>query len=284
MSRLKRLFEPIRIGGLELKNRIKMPAMALVPPESEDVIIKRLKAFYIERAKGGVAIIGVSCTPTRLIQDPMLGLYDDRFVRSLRQLPETVHAYGAKMYVQMGVGYSWSFGNGPIELVGPSGVSLSGRPGTPFRMGGPLEPTMPRALSLDEIHKIVEAYGDGARRAREAGFDAVEVIASVGYVIAQFLSPLTNKRTDEYGGNLENRMRLLLEIIESMKSGGGVMIKDLAKAFQRSNIDVRKKLIKGNDLGFFVDGKFDGVLPNEFTFSSVNKPIHLRKHHLQLTN
>jgi 2,4-dienoyl-CoA reductase (NADPH2) len=221
MARLKRLFEPIRIGTLELKNRIKMPAMALVPPESEDVIIKRLKAFYIERAKGGVAIIGVSCTPTRLIRDPMLGLYDDRFVKSLKELPETVHAYGAKMYAQMGVGYSWAFGKGPVELVGPSGVSLSGRPGTPFRMGGPLEPTMPRALSVDEIHKIVEAYGDGARRAREAGFDAVEVIASVGYIIAQFLSPLTNKRTDEYGGNLENRMRLLLDIIESMKKKAG---------------------------------------------------------------
>jgi 2,4-dienoyl-CoA reductase (NADPH2) len=222
MARLKRLFEPIRIGSLELKNRIKMPAMALVPPDSEDMIIKRLKAFYIERAKGGVAIIGVSCTPTRLIQDPMLGLYDDRFVRRLKQLSEAVHAYGAKMYAQMGVGYSWAFGDGPVELVGPSGVSLSGRPGTPFRMGGPLEPTMPRALSVDEIHKIVEAYGDGARRAREAGFDAVEVIASVGYVTAQFLSPLTNKRTDEYGGNLENRMRLLLEIIESMKKKAGL--------------------------------------------------------------
>ena len=222
MARLKRLFEPILIGSLELKNRIKMPAMALVPPDSEDVIIKRLKAFYIERAKGGVAIIGVSCTPTRLIQDPMLGLYDDRFVRNLKELPEAVHAYGAKMYVQMGVGYSWAFGGGPVELVGPSGVSLSGRPGTPFRMGGPSEPTMPRALSVDEIHKIVEAYGDGARRAREAGFDAVEVIASVGYVTAQFLSPLTNKRTDEYGGNLENRMRLLLEIIQNMKKKAGL--------------------------------------------------------------
>jgi len=221
MAKLKKLFEPIRIGELELKNRIKMPAMALVPPESEEVVVKRLKAFYIERAKGGVAIIGMSCTPTRLIQDPMLGIYDDRFVAIVKELPEAVHAYGAKMYVQMGVGYSWAFGDGPIELVSPSAVSLSGRPGTPFRMGGPLEPTMPRALYLDEIHKIVEAYGDGARRAREAGFDAVEVIASVGYVIAQFLSPLTNKRTDEYGGNLENRMRLLLEIIESMKKKAG---------------------------------------------------------------
>lgn len=221
MGRLKRLFEPIVIGNLELKNRIKMPAMAVVPPESEDVVISRLKAFYVERAKGGVAIIGTSCTATRLIQEPMLGLYHDRFISGLRQLTEVVHAHGAKTYAQMGVGYSWAFGDGPVELVGPSGVSLSGRPGTPFRLGGPLEPTMPRALSADEIRRIVEAYGDGARRAREAGFDAVEVIASVGYIIAQFLSPLANKRADEYGGSLENRMRLLLEIIENMKRKAG---------------------------------------------------------------
>ena len=221
MARLKRLFEPIKIGNLELKNRIKMPALAVVPLEPEDVIIDRLKSFYVERAKGGVAIIGTSCTATRLIQAPMLGLYDDRFINGLRGLTEAVHAYGAKTYAQIGVGYSWAFGDGPVELVGPSGFSLSGRPGTPFRLGGPLEPTMPRALSVDEIRQIVEAYGDGARRAREAGFDAVEVIASVGYIIAQFLSPLTNKRTDGYGGSLENRMRLLLEIIENMKKKAG---------------------------------------------------------------
>lgn len=218
---LKRLFEPIVVGNLELKNRIKMPAMAVVPPESEDVVIDRLQGFYTERAKGGVAIIGVSCTATRLVQDPMLGLYDDGFVRGLSKLTGAIHTHGAKAYAQMGVGYSWAFGDGPVELVGPSGVSLSGRPGTPFRMGGPLEPTMPRGLSAAEIHQIVEAYGDGARRVREAGFDAVEVIASVGYVITQFLSPLTNKRTDEYGGSLENRMRFMLEIIENMRRKAG---------------------------------------------------------------
>lgn len=221
MAKIRRIFEPIQVGRLTLRNRIKMPAMAVVPPESEEVMISRLKAFYAERAKGGVAIIGVSCTPTRLIQDPMLGLYDDGFIKWLRELSSAVHAHGAKIYAQMGVGYSWAFGDGSVEVVGPSGVSLSGRPGTPFRMGGPLEPTMPRALSIDEIHRIVEAYGDGARRAREAGFDAVEVIASVGYIITQFLSPLTNKRTDEYGGSLENRMRFLLEIIENMKRKAG---------------------------------------------------------------
>jgi len=221
MATLRRLFEPIQVGNLELRNRIKMPAMAVAQPESEDVVIERLKGFYVERAKGGVAIIGVSCTATRLIQDPMLGLYDDHLLVGLREITGAVHAHGARMYVQMGVGYCWAFDDGPVELVGPSGISVTGHPGTAFRMGGPWEPTMPRALSVDEIHQIVEAYGDGARRAREAGFDAVEVIASVGYVITQFLSPLTNQRTDEYGGSLENRMRLLLDIVAAMRKKAG---------------------------------------------------------------
>ncbi len=221
MATPKLLFEPIRVGNLELRNRIKMPAMAVVPQLSEDEVIKRLKAFYVERAKGGVAIIGVSCTATRLIQDPMLGLFDDHLVKGLKEVTDAVRVHGAKMYAQMGVGYSWAFGDGSVELVSPSADSHSGKPGTPFRMGGPLEPTFARELSVDEIHQIAEAYGDGARRAREAGFDAVEVIASVGYVITQFLSPLTNKRTDEYGGSLENRMRLLLEVVENMKKKAG---------------------------------------------------------------
>lgn len=216
-----KLFEPIKVGNLELRNRIKMPAMAIAMGQ-EGHMSEAAKAFYVERAKGGVALMGVSCTATRLIEDPMLGLYDDQFIPGLRDLVEAVRPYGARLYAQMGVGYSWAFGDGPVQLVSPSGITCWGRPGTPFRMGGPREPTMPKELTVEEIGEIVEAYGNGARRAREAGFDAVEVIAAVGYVIAQFLSPATNKRQDQYGGSLENRMRFLLEIIANIrkKTGG----------------------------------------------------------------
>lgn len=216
-KRPKRLFEPIKIGNMELKNRIKLPAMGIAMGE-DGVVSEQAKAFYAARAKGGVALIGLSCTATRLIQGPLFGIFDDRFISGLRELAEVIHANGAKVYAQMGVGYSWTFGDGPVEHISPSGITPTGRPGAAFRLGGPFEPTMPRALSVDEIHQMVEAYGDGALRAQRAGFDAVEVIASVSYTISQFLSPLTNKRTDEYGGSLENRMRFLLDIIESIKS------------------------------------------------------------------
>lgn len=219
-KRPKKLFEPIKIGNMELKNRIKLPAMGIAMAE-DGVVTEQAKAFYAERAKGGVALIGLSCTATRLIQGPMFGIFDDRFIPGLRELVESIHANGAKVYAQMGVGYSWAFGDGPVEHISPSGITPTGRPGTAFRLGGPLEPTMPKALSVDEIHQMVDAYGNAALRAQQAGFDGVEVIASVSYTISQFLSPLTNKRTDEYGGSLENRMRFLLEIIENIKSKTG---------------------------------------------------------------
>ena len=217
---LKRLFEPIQIGNLELKNRIKLPAMG-VAVGKKDAVTDLAKAFYAAEARGGVALIGISCTATRLIEGPVLGLYDDRFIPGHKELVEVIHANGAKSYAQLGVGYAWAFGDGPVELVSPSGITPSGKPGSAFRVGGPFEHTMPRALSVDEIQQMVEAYGEGARRAKQAGYDALEVIASVSYVISQFLSPLTNKRTDGYGGSQGNRMRLLLEIIENIRKKTG---------------------------------------------------------------
>lgn len=220
MVTIERLFEPIMVGNLKLKNRIKLLAMAVTMNTDEGEgkgISDQILAFYEQRARGGVAMIGISCTASKLIDDPMLGIYHDRFIPGLKKLAEVIHGNGAKTYAQMGVGYCWAFGDGPVEMVSPSGISLTGKPGSPFRMGGPYEPTMPRALSMEEIESIVESYGEGARRAKEAGFDAVEIIPAVGYVLAQFISPLLNKRTDKYGGNLENRMRFTLDIVDSMK-------------------------------------------------------------------
>jgi 2,4-dienoyl-CoA reductase (NADPH2) len=218
--KLIKLFEPIKIGNMELKNRIKLPAMGIALSEDASVC-EQTKACYAERARGGVALIGISCTATRLMKGPLYGIYHDRFIPGLKELVDVIHANGAKVYAQMGVGYSWAFGEGPVQYVSPSGITPTGKPGTAFRLGGPYEATMPKALSIEEIRQVVEAFGDGARRAEQAGFDAVEVIASVSYTVSQFLSPITNERTDRYGGSLENRMRFLLEIIENIQSKTG---------------------------------------------------------------
>jgi len=218
--KLIKLFEPIKIGNMELKNRIKLPAMGIALRE-EGTVCEQTKACYAERAKGGVALIGISCTTTRLMRGPLYGIYHDRFIPGLKELVDVIHVNGAKVYAQMGVGYSWAFGDGPVQYISPSGNTPTGKPGTAFRLGGPYEPTMPKAVTIDEIYQMVEAFGDGARRAKQAGFEAVEVIASVSYMVSQFLSSITNERTDRYGGSLENRMRLLLEIIENIQKKTG---------------------------------------------------------------
>ena len=219
-KRLKKLFEPVKTGNMELKNRIKLPAMGIAQTE-DGTVCEQTKACYAERAKGGVALIGISCAVSRLLKGPLYGIYDDRFIPGLKDLVGVIHANGAKVYAQMGVGYSFAFGDGPVVYISPSGITPTGKPGTAFRLGGPYEVTMPKALTVDEICQVMEAFGDGARRARQAGFDAVEVIASVSYMVSQFLSPITNQRTDKYGGSLENRMRFLLEIIENIQRKTG---------------------------------------------------------------
>ena len=221
MQNLQRLFEPLAIGRMELKNRIKMPALAL-GYDHDGEVTERLKGFYLERAKGGVALIGISCTATPPVEgEGLLNIYNDRFIGGLRELVEICHAQGAKAYVQVAVGYTWAFGDGPIEFVSPSGLTARGRPGVAMKLGLPRDLGMPRALTVEEIHQIVEDCGEAARRTREAGFDAFEVIAATGYILSQFLSPVTNKRTDEYGGSLENRMRMLLEIVDLVKKKAG---------------------------------------------------------------
>ena len=218
--RLTKLFEPIKIGDLELKNRIKLPAMGIARGD-DDFVDAQTRACYAERARGGVGFIGISCTTTRLDRGPLFGIYHDRYVPGLRQLVDIIRTNGARVYAQMGVGYSWAFGDGPVQFISPSGVTPTGHPGSAFRLGGPREPTMPQALTEDEIRQMVEAFGDGAVRAKKAGFDAVEVIASVSYMVSQFLSPITNRRADKYGGSQEKRMRFLLEIIEGIQGKTG---------------------------------------------------------------
>ena len=221
MAQFKKLFEPIKVGNVEIKNRLKLSPMGL--GYATEYVTDRLKNFYIERAKGGVGAIGISLTERRLLDSPFPGVYDDRFIPGLRELVDAIHAYGAKAYGQLAIGYAWSFGDGPVEFRSPSGISPTGLVDSPFRAGGPYPGTTHerRALSKEEIHQIVEQIGEAARRIREAGFVAVDFCLAVGYILSQFLSPVTNKREDEYGGPLENRMRITLEVIESIKKRVG---------------------------------------------------------------
>jgi 2,4-dienoyl-CoA reductase-like NADH-dependent reductase (Old Yellow Enzyme family)/thioredoxin reductase len=214
MGQLTKLFEPVKIGTMEVKNRIVMPAMEL-GLAVDDMVTERFKAFYAERARGGVGLIVVGLAPTLyagMFPPGGIGIYKDEFIPGLRDFVNLMHQCGAKVAVQISALQLLEKADGSMEVVGPSNIGVERHASAP----------KPRPLTLDEIKRVVDSYGDGARRAKEAGFDAVELNAIAGTgLISYFLSAHTNNRTDEYGGNIIKRARLLLESIESVKQKVG---------------------------------------------------------------
>ena len=209
----KKLFEPGKIGGLEVRNRIIMPAIHLGYAEKNGAVTQKIIDFYVERAKGGVGLIIVGGCYVDVLGmglDNMLGLHEDRLIEGYVELVETVKKHGAKIGAQLfhagRYAYSRVIGAQPVA---PSRI--------PSRMTG----ETPRELTIEEIKDLEEKYGEAALRAKKAGFDMVEILASTGYLVSEFLSPVTNKRTDMYGGPLENRMRFLLEIVETVRKRVG---------------------------------------------------------------
>ncbi|MFC1930096.1 FAD-dependent oxidoreductase [Chloroflexota bacterium] len=218
--RLSRLFEPGNIGKMEVRNRLVMPPMGTFSANKEGYVNQRTIDYYVERAKGGVGFIitqGTSIVPDA--HPPhVMALYDDRFISGLSDLTRAVQKHGAKIACQLvhlgvmilaayGVGYERSPN---VEAVGPSAVHCFTCKVTP------------RELSQDEIHHLVEAYAESARRAKETGFDAVEIHGAHGYLLSAFLSPFSNKRTDEYGGTVENRARFACETIARTREKVGL--------------------------------------------------------------
>lgn len=201
MTELEHLFTPAEIGNLKLKNRIVFLAAATEYCDNGYVSQREID-YLAARARGGAGLLITGMMiPSFMGGLPLNVLYDDRFIPRLRQMADAVHAGGAKIAAQIGIQYFWAKGEGaPIEEVSPSGVATRRN-------------SNPRALTIDEIHRIVGDFGQAVRRARDAGCDAVELHCGIGYLISRFLSPLTNRRDDEYGGSFDNRMRFPLEII-----------------------------------------------------------------------
>ncbi|WP_321367738.1 FAD-dependent oxidoreductase [uncultured Desulfuromusa sp.] len=207
-----RLFDPISIGHLTLKNRILMPAMHLNMCR-KFVVTDQLINFYAARAKGGAGLISVGyATVDELSGLPgNIGAHDDAFIPGLTKLATAIKREGAAACLQLNHAgrYNFSMFLGGKKPVAPSPI--------PSRLTG----ETPRELELDEIPAIIQHFVDAAKRVQSSGFDAVEILAGTGYLISEFLSPLTNKRKDQYGGSLENRMRFGLEIIRAVKAKTG---------------------------------------------------------------
>lgn len=211
---LKKLFEPITIGDVEIRNRLMMAPFGNGGGfGKDDMVSDRLKAFYGARAKGGVGLIDVNIVPYNFGRPTPsgVGVYSDKHIPGLREFTDHLHSFGAKVCAQlMCPSHVQKSPDGPPELIGPSDV-----------VPNPRHPVKVRPATVEEIRQIVETLGEGARRAREAGFDMMEFYALAGNLISQFISPYTNKRTDEYGGSHEKRLRFLLEAIASVQERAG---------------------------------------------------------------
>ncbi|MCX7816007.1 MAG: FAD-dependent oxidoreductase [Syntrophales bacterium] len=205
----ERLFTPVRIKGLEIRNRIVMLPMTTGYTEKDEEVGDRFINFFAERAKGGTGLIIIPFSPVKAGSPVEPGLYDDRFLPGIRRLTGEIHKHGARTAAQLIISYHVVFKEGKPEVVAPSAVVNQ------------LLRVMPRELTEDEITYIVKECGKAARRAREGGFDAVEILVGGGYLLNRFLSPISNKRNDRYGGSLENRMRIILEVIDAMKKEAG---------------------------------------------------------------
>ena len=208
------LFEPIKIGDAELRNRIVMAPMGTGFATRDGFVTERMIAYYTERAKGGAGMITVeaSCvdSPVGRLGPHDLLVDDDKFILGLQRLAEAIKAEGAVASLQLAHGgrYSRSYITG-TQPVAPSPI--------PSRY----TKETPRELTTEEVEAIINKFADAALRAKRAGFDAVELMGSTGYLISQFLSSLTNKRTDRFGGDAAARATFVVEIIQRMREKVG---------------------------------------------------------------
>lgn len=208
-----KLLESLEINGLHLTNRAVFLATHLGYSDADGKVNQRILEFYMERAKyhPGLIIVGGCYTEILGRSGPtMIGLSDDSHISGLSELVKGIHKYDTPVAAQL---YHAGRYSHPAFL-GEDPVSASSVPSRIFR-------STPRPLTLDEIQQTVENFGLAAERAKRAGFDAVEIIGSAGYLINQFLAKKTNKRKDEYNGDLKARAKFAIEVVKSVRSHVG---------------------------------------------------------------
>ena len=209
------LFSPGRIGAVEVPNRIVMPAMTTRLAAPDGSVTDATVAYFGARAEGGVGLVTVEmASPERAGRHRQreLGIYDDRFLPGLRRLTDALHERGARASIQLG----HAGGHTREDICGEPPLAPSAIPHYVFEITGAT--VTPQEMSRERIAQTAASFVAAARRARDAGFDCVELHAAHGYLLSQFLCPAENRRTDEYGGTLANRARLTLEILRRVRS------------------------------------------------------------------
>ncbi|WP_085991968.1 NADPH dehydrogenase NamA [Oceanobacillus senegalensis] len=206
---MKKLFSPMEIGNVRLKNRIVMSPMCMYSSMNEDGMITPFHmTHYTSRAVGQVGLIMTEATavqPEGRISVHDLGIWSDDHIEGLKQLNEQIHSYGSKTGIQLAHAGRKAVLDPSTDIYAPSAISFNEKHKTP------------KEMTINDIEQTIHAFRQGARRAKEANFDIIEIHGAHGYLISEFLSPLANKRIDDYGGERENRFRILQEIVEAIK-------------------------------------------------------------------
>ncbi|MEY4385029.1 MAG: hypothetical protein RLY20_312 [Verrucomicrobiota bacterium] len=210
-----KLLEPLKLGDLQLANRVFMAPLTRCRASAGRVPNELMRDYYIQRASAGLILSEATAVSPKGVGYPDTpGIWSAEQVQGWKQITQAIHAAGGKIFLQL-----WHVGrvSDPSYLdgdlpVAPSAIAPSGH----VSLVRPLKSFVtPRALELKEIPGIVAAYRKGAENAQAAGFDGVEIHGANGYLLDQFLQDSTNKRTDEYGGSIENRARLMLEVTDA---------------------------------------------------------------------
>ncbi|MGI9591395.1 MAG: FAD-dependent oxidoreductase, partial [Myxococcota bacterium] len=232
------LFSPLRIGSLELRNRIAMAPMGVEIVEGDGKVREPVVRYYDERARGGAGLLitenTAACYPRGANTAHEIGVSDDAFLPGLRSLTDAVHAHGTHIAIQLA-----HHGKvGRLDTIQGREVLMPSKPrpgqGAPIgpldltpeeiglmaRAAGGGKPTV-REATHEDLAQLVDDFAAAAERARRAGFDAVEIHGAHGYIFSEFLSPAWNAREDEYGGSVENRARLLCEVVRACKERAG---------------------------------------------------------------
>lgn len=210
MNQYKNLFEPIEINGLTLENRLVMTPIGTNFGEQNEEMSFLHMDYYERRAQGGYRLLIVenACVkyPEGSNGTTQLRIDADNYIPRLYKLCETIHQYGTKIAIQL----NHAGASAVKSRIGMQPVSASNLPNKECG-------AIPRKLSVEEIYSIADDYATSAKRVQTIGFDAIEIHAGHSYLISQFLSPLTNDRTDEFGGNIENRARFAKIIVEKVR-------------------------------------------------------------------
>jgi 2,4-dienoyl-CoA reductase-like NADH-dependent reductase (Old Yellow Enzyme family) len=207
------LLDAITIRHLELKNRIVLPPMATSKSRDDGAVTSLLVDHYLGRARAGVGLIIVEhayVLPAGKASRKQLGIHQDALLPGLKELAQAVHQAGSKVGIQINHAGSRT----SAELIGA-------QPLAPSDVLVPGDEEVPRSASADELEEISSAFASAARRAVQAGFDFVEVHGAHGFLLSEFLSPYTNRRSDAYGGSFENRCRFPLEVVSKVRQAIG---------------------------------------------------------------